>query len=635
MGAVSTDRILGANTGLAVKAPVLAVATSNITLSGLNPVGSYTPNDGDRILVIGQSDATTNGIYQAHVAGWTRTADFSNNSDVVSGTLIVIPIAGSNGVFYQLTSPNPVSIGSSALNFQLLSNPSATFIVTASEIGAGVVPATLVYPDIRRYNAKFDGATDDTTAVNQAILVAQQTINGAVGNVVTLPLGTSILSSEVTLPNDVRFLGTNKNGSIFKAAGGWNSGTSPYMFHAVNGTSSMFDGKLENLTIDCSDIAGLGAVLSDAWQENSGPRSCLIYRFRTYAIHYQNGYGGAAYNVVQDTEIFGSTSGATAGIRVEQISSVGSFQLIVERATIAGSVAILPRGIDIVNDSSRLSNVHVENCTSGIYLDGIGDHLIIGASGDVNTTNVVELAATFAGSLEMIGCRRSGATNLLKDNRVGGLGTVTGVDIGHITIGRGSGSAISAITNAASAVVTFSSAAASNPFSVGSLITFSGVQGMTQINGLQGTVSAIGGSSGAWTATVNINSSGFGAYTSGGRGLLPADRAVQAPNTAAAWCTFDGTKTGTNAPTAGFNVKSVTRNSAGNYTVNFQNPLLVGASQAISVISSGTADVVQNLGPTASNAQFVVNALAVSAGVLVTTPTDRTPMTFICFGQTI
>jgi hypothetical protein len=39
---------------------------------------------------------------------------------------------------------------------------------------------------------------------------------------------------------------------------------------------------------------------------------------------------------------------------------------------------------------------------------------------------------------------------------------------------------------------------------------------MTQINGLVGTVSAIGGSTGAWTATVNINSSGFSTYTSGG-----------------------------------------------------------------------------------------------------------------------
>jgi len=36
-----------------------------------------------------------------------------------------------------------------------------------------------------------------------------------------------------------------------------------------------------------------------------------------------------------------------------------------------------------------------------------------------------------------------------------------------------------------------------------------------------------------------------------------------------AWCTFNGTTTGTNAPIAGGNVTSVTRNSAGDYTINF------------------------------------------------------------------
>ena len=36
-----------------------------------------------------------------------------------------------------------------------------------------------------------------------------------------------------------------------------------------------------------------------------------------------------------------------------------------------------------------------------------------------------------------------------------------------------------------------------------------------------------------------------------------------------AWCLFNGTTAGTNAPTAGGNVTSVTRNSTGNYTITF------------------------------------------------------------------
>lgn len=38
---------------------------------------------------------------------------------------------------------------------------------------------------------------------------------------------------------------------------------------------------------------------------------------------------------------------------------------------------------------------------------------------------------------------------------------------------------------------------------------------------------------------------------------------------ARAWCVFNGALTGTNAPLAGGNVTSVTRNAVGDYTINF------------------------------------------------------------------
>lgn len=79
---------------------------------------------------------------------------------------------------------------------------------------------------------------------------------------------------------------------------------------------------------------------------------------------------------------------------------------------------------------------------------------------------------------------------------------------------------ISAITQAANAVVTINAANKLNPLSVGQTISISGVVGMTQINGLSGTISAIGGVSGAWTVTLPINSSAFSAYVSGGATLL-------------------------------------------------------------------------------------------------------------------
>lgn len=81
-----------------------------------------------------------------------------------------------------------------------------------------------------------------------------------------------------------------------------------------------------------------------------------------------------------------------------------------------------------------------------------------------------------------------------------------------ITVG-----AISGITQATFAVVTLSNPSSVNPFTVGQTVFFAGVGGMTQINGVGNiTITGVGGTSGAWTLTLNISSSGFSAYTSGG-----------------------------------------------------------------------------------------------------------------------
>jgi hypothetical protein len=75
---------------------------------------------------------------------------------------------------------------------------------------------------------------------------------------------------------------------------------------------------------------------------------------------------------------------------------------------------------------------------------------------------------------------------------------------------------ITAITAANNAVVTVSTGVSTNPFAVGNTICFASVGGMTQLNTLCGSVTAIGGVTTAWTITTSINSSAFTTYTSGG-----------------------------------------------------------------------------------------------------------------------
>jgi hypothetical protein len=61
--------------GLAIKQPVLAATTDNITLSGLQIVDGVSLLAGDRVLVKNQTTASQNGIYIVDTSTWTRAAD--------------------------------------------------------------------------------------------------------------------------------------------------------------------------------------------------------------------------------------------------------------------------------------------------------------------------------------------------------------------------------------------------------------------------------------------------------------------------------------------------------------------------------------------------------------------------------
>jgi len=98
---------------------------------------------------------------------------------------------------------------------------------------------------------------------------------------------------------------------------------------------------------------------------------------------------------------------------------------------------------------------------------------------------------------------------------------------GRITFNANKTGTVTAITQAASAVVTVGA----HTFAVGESVHFVSVVGMTQINGLRGTITAFD----ATTITVAINSSAFSAYTSGGT----VNTQPQSGETVLGGCEFD------------------------------------------------------------------------------------------------
>ena len=71
--------------GLSGKASVRLVATSNVTLSGLNPIDGVTPVVGNRVLLTAQTNAAENGVYVVASGAWTRATDADATGEINPG----------------------------------------------------------------------------------------------------------------------------------------------------------------------------------------------------------------------------------------------------------------------------------------------------------------------------------------------------------------------------------------------------------------------------------------------------------------------------------------------------------------------------------------------------------------------
>jgi hypothetical protein len=103
------------------------ITTANINLTGgaPNQVDGVNLSLNDRVLVIGQSTSSQNGIYFVDVLGtgsngtWVRTGDTDLTGELLAGTIVMV----TEGVIYadtqwKLTSDNPIVIGTTALTFE-------------------------------------------------------------------------------------------------------------------------------------------------------------------------------------------------------------------------------------------------------------------------------------------------------------------------------------------------------------------------------------------------------------------------------------------------------------------------------------------------------------------------------------
>lgn len=119
---------------------VKVVATTPITLSGLQTIDSIALQAGDTVLLTAQADARTNGVYLAAAATWTRDASADEGIDLPPGTSWFIKAGAINGgSLWRLQNPDLPVTGFDALTIQRVRLPVRA--VATSNIPLSGLPA--------------------------------------------------------------------------------------------------------------------------------------------------------------------------------------------------------------------------------------------------------------------------------------------------------------------------------------------------------------------------------------------------------------------------------------------------------------------------------------------------------------
>lgn len=194
MSSTFIDRLSGLAADVAIKAPCRAATTANITRSGEQTIDGIAVVADDRVLVKDQTDQTENGIYVADSSAWARAEDFNGARDVVKGTQVLVTSGtAASGILYQVTTSNPITIGTSNIAFTPLAISGANAKLTAlgaMDSTAGVVVQTGASTFTKRtltgtagqiIVTNGDGVSGDPTFTLDPTLIALGALDGTAG----------------------------------------------------------------------------------------------------------------------------------------------------------------------------------------------------------------------------------------------------------------------------------------------------------------------------------------------------------------------------------------------------------------------------------------------------------------------
>jgi len=127
----ATKAYVDSSAGLVIKTPALVASISDKPISGLYSIDGVMLASNDRVLLVGQSDAKQNGLWQARLGSWVRPSDFVSGEE--AGKAYVLVTAGTvySGASWVCSTPSAI-IDTNDILFVQFSLPDQT---TGANVG--------------------------------------------------------------------------------------------------------------------------------------------------------------------------------------------------------------------------------------------------------------------------------------------------------------------------------------------------------------------------------------------------------------------------------------------------------------------------------------------------------------------
>jgi hypothetical protein len=121
------------STGLVAKTPAVVVSIANVALLGLQTIDGVTLVANNRVLLVGQTLQTQNGLWLAQVGVWTRPLDFASGTTVGEAYVLITSGAINAGSSWLCNTPTAI-IDVNPITFVEFSIPGQT---TGANVGTG------------------------------------------------------------------------------------------------------------------------------------------------------------------------------------------------------------------------------------------------------------------------------------------------------------------------------------------------------------------------------------------------------------------------------------------------------------------------------------------------------------------